>query len=70
MLGAPQIKEVTLHLPRGKSFTVKAEGLSRKAKYVDKIYLNGKLHELPYITHWDIVKGGELRFVMTDRVKK
>ena len=70
VLGAPQIKEVSLHLPSGKSFTVKAEGLSCKAKYVDKVYLNGKLHELPYITHWDIVAGGELRFVMTDRVKK
>ena len=67
VLGAPQIKEIVLHLHNGKTFTVKAEGLSRKAKYVDKVYLNGKLHELPYITHYDVVAGGELRFVMSDK---
>ena len=69
VLGAPQIEEIVLNLPKGKRFVVKAEGLSRSAKYVDKIYLNGKLHELPYITHEDIVNGGELQFVMTDIVK-
>ena len=67
ILGAPQIEEIALNLPDDKHFVVKAEGLSSTAKYVDKIYLNGKLHELPYITHEDIVKGGELRFVMTDK---
>ena len=67
ILGAPQIEEISLDLPGGKRFVVKAEGLSHTAKYVDKIYLNDKLHELPYITHDDIVKGGELRFVMTDK---
>ena len=67
ILGAPQIEEISLNLPDGKRFVVKAEGLSHTAKYVDKIYLNDKLHELPYITHKDIIKGGELRFVMTDK---
>ena len=70
VLGAPQIEEIALNLPNGKSFTVKAKGLSRKNKYVERVYLNGKLYELPYITHDDIVNGGELQFVMTDKVKK
>ena len=70
VLGAPQIDEVSLHLPNGKIFTVKAEGLNSEAKYVEKVYLNGELHELPYITHDDVVNGGELRFMMTDSVKK
>ena len=67
VLGAPQIEEVSLRVPSGKTFTVKAKGLSLKAKYVEKVYLNGKLYELPYITHGDIVKGGELQFVMSDK---
>ena len=70
VLGAPQIEEVSLRVPNGKTFTVKAEGLSREAKYVERVYLNGKLHELPYITHDDVVYGGELKFVMTDRTNK
>ena len=70
VLGAPQIEEVALRLANGKVFIVKAEGLSREAKYVDKIYLNGKLHELPYITHEDIINGGELLFVMSDKSDK
>ena len=70
VLGAPQIEEVSLRVPNGKTFTVKAEGLSREAKYVERVYLNGKQHKLPYITHDDVVNGGELKFVMTDRTKK
>lgn len=65
ILGAPQIKEVTLNLVGGKTFTVKAEGLSHKAKYVRAVYLNGEKLDRNYITHNEIMKGGELRFEMT-----
>lgn len=64
ILGAPQIKEVTLNLVGGKTFTVKAEGLSRKAKYVESVYLNGEKLDRDHITHKEIMQGGELRFVM------
>lgn len=65
VLGAPQIEEVSLNLNEGKRFTVKAEGLSREAKYVDAVYLNGEKLDRNYITHDEVMQGGELRFVMT-----
>ncbi len=65
VFGAPQIEEITLNLEGGKRFRVKAEGLSREAKYVRAVYLNGERLDRDYITHDEIVGGGELRFEMT-----
>lgn len=65
VLGAPQMPGFVLHLADNKTFTIKAEGLSKDAKYVKSVTLDGKPYTLPYITHEDIVKGGELVFVMT-----
>lgn len=64
ILGAPQIKEISINLPDGEAFTVRAEGLNRKSKYVESVYLNGEKLERNYITHDEIMQGGELRFVM------
>jgi putative alpha-1,2-mannosidase len=42
-----------------------AEGLSREAKYVEKVFFNGVPLERNYITHDEVMQGGELQFVMT-----
>ncbi len=67
ILGAPQIEEVTISLPNHKTFTVQAKGLSDENKYVQSVTLNDKPVENFRIYHSDIMKGGELVFVMTDR---
>ncbi len=64
VFGAPQLPSITLQLPGGKTFTVRAEGLSKENLYVDKIYLNGKRYTKPFIRHEDIMKGGTLVFKM------
>lgn len=69
VFGAPQLPRITLSLPGGKSFTVRAEGLSKENKYVKSIYLNGKRYKKNFINHSDIVRGGELKFVMTDKAE-
>ena len=66
VFGAPQMPSITLHLSDGKTFKVVAEGLSRENKYVKAIYLNGRRYKRSSISHEDILKGGELKFVMTD----
>lgn len=65
VLGAPQIGKVTLKLPGGKKFTVKAEGLSEKNKYVGSVSLNGETLDKT-ITRGQILGGGTLIFKMTD----
>ena len=67
VIGAPQMPGFTLHLAGGKTFSIRAEGLSKENLYVESVTLNGKPHTSPYITHDEITRGGELVFKMTDR---
>lgn len=67
VFGAPQLPEFVLHLADGKTFTIKAEGLSETNKYVKSITLNGEPYTKKFISHADIVKGGTLVYQMTDK---
>ena len=67
ILGAPQVEEVTISLPNDKTFTMQAIGLSNENKYVKSVTWNGKPVENFRIHHSEIIKGGELVFVMTDK---
>ena len=65
VFGAPQIEEITLNLPNGKSFKVIAKDLSVANKYIASIQLNGKTYDKNYIHHDDIMNGGTLIYQMT-----
>lgn len=67
VFAAPQLPEFVLHLADGKTFTIKAEGLSEANKYVKSITLNGEPYTKNFISHADIVKGGTLVYQMTDK---
>ena len=67
VFGAPQLPEFVLHLADGKTFTIKAEGLSEAIKYVKSITLIGEPYTKNFISHADIVKGGTLVYQMTDK---
>ena len=64
VLGAPQLPRIALHLQNGRTFTVVAEGLSERNKYVQRVVRNGRTYRNNTISHADILSGGELRFVM------
>ena len=65
VIGAPQLPSATIFLPEGKTLKVVAQNLSEGNKYVKEVILNGKTVEGPVLRHADLVKGGELRFMMT-----
>ena len=65
-LGSPVFPRVDIHLENGRTFTIIAENASPENIYVKSVKLNGLRHTLPYITHWDIMEGGTLRFEMTN----
>ncbi|HEX5554135.1 MAG TPA: GH92 family glycosyl hydrolase [Chitinophagaceae bacterium] len=69
-IGAPQFPEITLDLQNGKQFQIKALNLSDKNKYIKSITLNGKPLSGYFISHADIIKGGQLTFQMTDHPVK
>jgi predicted alpha-1,2-mannosidase len=66
VFGAPQLHEAILHLPNGKTFTIKAINLSIRNKYVKAIWLNGKPADYSSIDYKVIENGGTLEFDMTD----
>ncbi|MAM18163.1 MAG: sugar hydrolase [Gramella sp.] len=69
-IGSPAIKEATLNLDNGKTFTVTAKNQSDKNVYVKKVELNGKELTEPFIQHDDIMNGGELKFWMSSKPNK
>lgn len=69
-IGSPNIKEATLNLENGKTFTIIAKNQSPANVYVSKIELNGKLLDRTYLTHKEITQGGELVFYMSKKPKK
>ncbi len=70
VLGAPYLPSVKLTLANGKTFEIKAEGVSDKRRYVKSVKLNGRPYTKMYITHEDILKGGILEFQMSTRPNK
>ena len=69
-LGSPTIMEATINLENGKTFTVKTNNQSEKNVYVIKVLLNGKPLNRSYITHDEIIAGGEIQFLMSDKPLK
>lgn len=64
IIGRPFLPQATLNLPDGKRFSMVATGLDAAHTYVGSVSLNGKPLDRAYVTHQEIVAGGELRFVM------
>ena len=68
MLGSPLFAEIEIKLDieyyKGMTFKIKAKNNSPENIYVQKVFLNGKELNRPYIFHDEITKGGELVFEM------
>ena len=51
---------------KGGAFEIRVENNSPENKYIERVLLNGKVLDTPFISHKDIVKGGKLVFEMTN----
>jgi predicted alpha-1,2-mannosidase len=63
-IGSPIFTRSTIHLAGGKTFTILAPGTSASAMYVTGAELNGKPLHRAWLTHNEIVAGGELTLHM------
>jgi predicted alpha-1,2-mannosidase len=63
-IGSPLFPEVRFNLENGKSFVIKARGASAANVYIQSASLNGKPSNKSYLTHDDLMAGGELVFEM------
>ncbi|MBP3219422.1 MAG: GH92 family glycosyl hydrolase [Prevotella sp.] len=67
MIGSPVFPKLTLNLENGKAFTIIAENASSENIYIQRAELNGQPYTHNYLLHEDIMKGGELHFVMGNK---
>jgi predicted alpha-1,2-mannosidase len=65
VLGAPYLPYLKLQLGNGKTLEIKAPKVSDKNRYVKSLTWNGKPYDKLYITHAEIMNGGELTFEMS-----
>ncbi len=65
-LGTPLFARSAIEVGDGKTFTVKADGLSDKARYIKSAKLNGKPLDRTSVTHDEIMAGGMLELEMTE----
>jgi len=66
-LGSPAIKTAILKLENGKTLAIEAQNQTDKNVYVQKVLVNGKPINRNYITHAEIMDGGKLTFLMSDK---
>jgi predicted alpha-1,2-mannosidase len=64
VFGSPIIDAATINLENGKTFTIKALNNNSENKYIQSITLDNEPIEQNYITHKEIIGGGELVFTM------
>ncbi len=70
VIGSPSVNEAVINLENGRTFKVTAENLTKENIYIDKVVLNGIAINRSFITHKEIMRGGELKFFMTDKPNK
>ena len=63
VFGVPMVDAATIKVAGGE-FRMVREGYSEQNRYVQSVVLNGEALDRNYITHDEIVAGGELKFVM------
>ena len=64
-IGSPFFDSVTINLPNGRKFTVKAPGASEGRKYIRSARLGGKPLERAWFTHDELLEGGVLELEMS-----
>jgi len=67
VLGAPLFNKITLHLPDNKTFVINANENSSENRYKQKTKLNGKDYSRLFITHADLMTGGSMDIMMSNK---
>lgn len=66
VLGAPYFRHLTLRLQNGNTVEINAPANSDSHRYIEHLDINGRPHDLNYITHSDLMQGMVMDYTMTD----
>ncbi|MFM6925602.1 MAG: GH92 family glycosyl hydrolase, partial [Ferruginibacter sp.] len=64
IIGTPLFADAKIHLENGKTFDVSADNFNNDKYYIQSAKLNNQLHTKSYLSYFDMIKGGSLKFVM------
>lgn len=70
VLGTPMFEQLTMDVGNGNTLLVDTENFSYDKPYIKAVYWNDKPYSKTYLQHSDVVKGGVLKFVMSDKPNK
>ncbi len=70
VIGSPLFKKATLHLEKGKTFSIEAKNNSAKKFYIQSATLNNKELNNSYLKFEDIQNGGKLEFILGESPNK
>ncbi len=65
VFGSPQFENAEIHLENGNTFRVATKNRNSENIYIREVFLDGKEYPYTFINYSDIMKGGELQFVMS-----
>ncbi|AMG04788.1 GH92 family glycosyl hydrolase [Vibrio mimicus] len=66
-IGTPMFETASINVGNDQKFTITAENVSRANIYIQSARLNGEELNRTYLTHDEILSGGELEFVMGEQ---
>ncbi|MGB4846099.1 MAG: GH92 family glycosyl hydrolase [Ferruginibacter sp.] len=67
IIGTPLFSSATIRLENGKTFTINAKNVSNQNFYIQSALLNNTAYSKSYLSYFDIEKGGQLSFNMTNK---
>ncbi len=66
VLGRPFVDRAVLHLPNGNLLTIKSVNLTEAQGFLKDVVLNGHSLDRSYVTHEELMNGGELKFIFSN----
>ena len=70
VIGSPLFKQAKINFSNGKSFVINTQQNNSQNVYVNNATLNGNSFTRSYISHKEIISGGELNFTMSNQPNK
>lgn len=70
VFGSPSLDGAHISMPSGKTFSIVVKNNSPKNVYIKSVRLDGKIYNKSYIRHSDMLNGGTLEFLMSDKPNK
>ena len=59
------MERAILHLPNGKSLRIDSVGMNDTQAFLKDVALNGQSLDRSYVTHDELMQGGELKFIFS-----